>query len=118
MTAEQQEKARFFALYYGQKVWCNPFSECQIIRGVDLFSIEDNEYLNLVSLEYLSNKDANDIDYFNKDEAIEDFNYEGLRCSYSADILRSRGYALPYMGLSVEKLIEYGWIKLNVQPKP
>lgn len=28
------------------------------------------------------------------------------------DYLRSKGYALPYMGLSVEKQIEYGWIKL------
>ena len=29
------------------------------------------------------------------------------------DYLRSKGYALPYMGLSVEKQIEYGWIKLK-----
>lgn len=30
------------------------------------------------------------------------------------DYLRSKGYALPYMDLSVEKLVEYGWIKLIV----
>lgn len=29
------------------------------------------------------------------------------------DYLRSKGYALPFMGLSVEKLIEYGWVKLK-----
>lgn len=29
------------------------------------------------------------------------------------DYLRSKGYALPYMGLSVEKLIEYGWVKIK-----
>lgn len=29
-----------------------------------------------------------------------------------ADFLRSRGYALPYLNLSVEQLIEYGWIVL------
>jgi DNA polymerase III gamma/tau subunit len=28
------------------------------------------------------------------------------------DYLRSKGYALPWMGLSVETLQEYGWIKL------
>lgn len=28
------------------------------------------------------------------------------------DFLRSRGYALPWMGLSVEILVEWGWIKL------
>jgi hypothetical protein len=27
------------------------------------------------------------------------------------DYLRSKGYALPFMGLSVETMIEYGWIK-------
>lgn len=29
------------------------------------------------------------------------------------DYLRSKGYAIPYMGLTVEKQIEYGWIKLT-----
>ena len=29
------------------------------------------------------------------------------------DYLRSKGYAIPYLDLSVEDLIEYGWIKLK-----
>ena len=29
------------------------------------------------------------------------------------DYLKSKGYAMPYMGLSVEKLIEYGWVVLE-----
>ena len=29
------------------------------------------------------------------------------------DYLRSKGYALPWMGLSVEEMIEAGWIKLT-----
>ena len=29
------------------------------------------------------------------------------------DFLRSKGYALPFMGLSVEKLVELGWVKLS-----
>jgi len=29
------------------------------------------------------------------------------------DFLRSKGYALPFMGLSVEQQIEYGWSKLK-----
>jgi len=29
------------------------------------------------------------------------------------DYLRSKGYALPFMGLSVEQQIEYGWVKLK-----
>ena len=31
----------------------------------------------------------------------------------SLDYLRSKGYAVPYMDLSVEDLVEYGWIKLK-----
>lgn len=29
------------------------------------------------------------------------------------DYLRSKGYALPYLGISVEEQIEFGWIKLK-----
>lgn len=29
------------------------------------------------------------------------------------DFLRSKGYALPWMGVSVQQQIEYGWIKLQ-----
>ncbi len=31
---------------------------------------------------------------------------------YAFDYLRSKGYALPWMGLSVENQVKYGWIKL------
>lgn len=30
-----------------------------------------------------------------------------------SDYLRSKGYVLPYMDLSVEDLIEYNWVKLK-----
>lgn len=30
-----------------------------------------------------------------------------------SDYLRSKGYAVPFMGLSVETLIEYGWVRLR-----
>jgi hypothetical protein len=33
--------------------------------------------------------------------------------SKECDYLRSKGYALHWMDLSVEDLVEYGWIKLN-----
>lgn len=29
------------------------------------------------------------------------------------DFLRSKGYAIPYMGLSVDKLVDYGWVALT-----
>ena len=35
------------------------------------------------------------------------------RSLIGTDYLRSKGYALPYMDLSVEDLIDYGWVKLK-----
>lgn len=32
---------------------------------------------------------------------------------YVIDYLRSKGYAMPYMDLSVENMIEYGWVKIT-----
>lgn len=31
---------------------------------------------------------------------------------YEVDYLRSKGYALPWMGLTVEDLVSYGWVQL------
>jgi hypothetical protein len=39
------------------------------------------------------------------------FSIESLPAKY-IDYLRSKGYAIPYRGLSVEKLVEYGWVVL------
>lgn len=39
--------------------------------------------------------------------------YPHFRFIDTADYLRSKGFALPYMGLSVETMVEYGWIKLT-----
>ena len=35
------------------------------------------------------------------------------RSLIGTDYLRSKGYALPWMDLSVEDLVEYGWVKLK-----
>lgn len=32
---------------------------------------------------------------------------------YALDFLRSQGYALPWMGISVQELIEWGWVKIK-----
>ena len=33
--------------------------------------------------------------------------------SNAADFLRSKGYALPWLGISVDELVKWGWIKLK-----
>lgn len=37
---------------------------------------------------------------------------------HAYDYLRSKGYALPWIGLSVDEQIEYGWVKLSNQTNP
>lgn len=48
-------------------------------------------------------------DYHNKDK----YNESEIRLLTAYDYLRSKGYALPWMGLSVEEMVEAGWIKLQ-----
>ena len=36
-----------------------------------------------------------------------------VKMANTVDYLRSKGYALPWMDLSVEDLVKYGWIKLK-----
>lgn len=52
--------------------------------------------------------DKDEVSYF----AIADLK-PTLRVLKITDFLRSKGYALPYMRLSVDQLIEYGWVRLQ-----
>ena len=46
---------------------------------------------------------------------IENDQYYSLNYSNAYGYLRSKGYALPYLGISVEKQIEFGWVKLKTK---
>ena len=48
-------------------------------------------------------------DYHNKDK----WGNSEIRFLTAYQLLQSKGYALPFMGLSIEQLIEYGWLKLK-----
>ena len=50
---------------------------------------------------------------FKTTRSIHHWNDTKKISSVEADYFRSKGYALPYMDLSVEDLIEYGWVKLK-----
>lgn len=50
---------------------------------------------------------------FSRDDNRNWFQYDAERILEVTDFLRSRGYALPWMWLSVDDLIEYGWVKLK-----
>lgn len=111
-------KARFIALYVPYRKLC-----FDTINNEEI-DIE-NITLNLKPLSQISDEDAMEIGYQQCDDELN-FNY-GMSpsgcfldeigdmdefLSSDADYFRSRGYALPWMGLTVEEQIEAGWIKL------
>jgi hypothetical protein len=139
-------KARFFALYYGQKVLCiRKSNEPKLHVGFDDFTPKEKlqtDYLELKPLSSITHKDAiavyrkvlyneghhnhyklkiQDEIKQGKDCALSCLYLKGGYCGFGAgtgewvsSYLRSKGYALPFMGLSVEKMIEYNWIKLTL----
>lgn len=95
-------KAKFFALYYDQVVYMEGgMPQPGFVNGSRIgFILNGNgidAHLLLKPLSAITDEDA-----------IKVAKIEG----YTYDYLRSRGYALPFMGISVEQQIEAGWIKL------
>lgn len=162
MENTEQNKVKFFAQYWGQKVFVNPILTPEPVSNTYIFEYlepEDieQEYLELKPLSSITDEDAYQVarivspmlfegngenggHFIDRSEPLwhsikhkkkvmmVDIDFDGYvfeyrddeegytRPSYSlagADYLRSKGYAMPYMGLSVEKLQEYGWVKLK-----
>ena len=120
----EQNKLKFFSIYYGQKK-VNTSNDIEDKQTAHNQSIGIKEiYLLLKPLSKISDEDAECVIKLVFAASIN-FNIEEFRKqivlliltnwnkSEVYDYLRSKGYALPYMGLSVEDLIEYGWIKLE-----
>lgn len=71
-----------------------------------LSSITDEDAFNYAK-NYLGWTDPEDYKKWFLDQGCQ------IKGHRHADYLRSQGYALPWMGLSVETLVEFGWIKLK-----
>jgi hypothetical protein len=127
MKAEitNENKAKFFALYWMQDVlmckhynkpitlignhidylYCGDYSEYYLqLKPLSSISDEDKEAVGLESYNQFDEKGWYERSTF--DELFYYWSFE------DADYLRLKGYALPWMGLSVEELVEAGWIKL------
>jgi len=127
-----ENKARFFAQYYGQFVMMIPDNQDRL-RVFDEWILKANQaWVQLTPLLAITDEDALELaQIFNLGHlqgAIRELivsilsTMDTSSCSSSiglrnwlniTDLLRSKGYALPWMGLSIEELIEYGWIKLT-----
>jgi len=135
-----ENKAKFFALYWGQQVLCwksdTSSHKHKIVGGHSIANMVKNthnlnEYLGLKSLSQISDEDAIEVAKLHGFVSFEgvEINSNGYyvlqprgRKSFiffvdmwlpETDYLRSKGYALPWKGITVEKMIEYNWIKLK-----
>lgn len=122
MTIES--KSRFFAMYYGQAVY--RLDGLSNLKSKPFETPMDGDHLELTALEDIT---AADCRFINE---LEEWNYEDidsirnviLNCLlynrgatkvHQYDYLRSKGYALPFMGWTVEEMVKAGWIKLKAK---
>lgn len=124
-----ENKARFFALYWGQKILLysdghsDPF---MVDYDFDLYI--DKAYLELTPLSQISDEDATIVVGIVKSKGmissamrdpkeycIRSIGKTLFEISDVVDYLRSKGHALPFMGLSVDDLVSYGWVRLKLK---
>lgn len=135
-----ENKAKFFFIYYGQRIWRYPHSNgVTTLLYIDANTVHDKIYvgfrghLELRSLSSITDEDAIELvkthGYIENQLTEENgrslvnsiikgtdmpfFYIKKEKFGHTIDYLRSRGYALPYMGASVETMVEWGWIKLK-----
>ena len=106
-----ENKAKFFAQYWGQKIVRMLRSDgLTIVNGRNLDRNISVSCLELKPLSQISDEDAITLKLFINKKKL-DWNDELTQIE--ADYLRSKGYALPYNGISVETLIEWEWLTLK-----
>lgn len=100
-----ENKVKFFAQYWGQKVMTN---------GRSLFEVSyldeprDNEYLELKNIDHITDEEVDMLGF----DDVNHFFIAG-DVNNMKDELRLLGFAVEWAGWSVEELISFGWIKLK-----
>lgn len=108
---DKELKQRFFAQYLGSKhTW----------RGeeYDSLSVYDLSYqidlcIILKDLTKITNEDAQQIGHIGSKEFVEDLYHFGevIIALNEGDVLRSLGYLVPFMHLSIQDILDRGWAK-------
>lgn len=122
-------KVKFFAQYYGQKVWrCELHNELMNVDYEVLCHVDESimgapivkEWLELTPLQNITDEDAIELSKFintSKQDVLKAIKSGlvsmDLLPSRAVDTLRLKSYAVPYNNVTVEQQIEYGWTKLK-----
>lgn len=127
-----EDKAKFLMQYFGQNValyygrseveevdefaGIDTERTCLLLKPLSAITDEDAEYVAKIAhrVDHFQTADRGK-SYINKMLLTEDCYHDGYfsfaQVGNTIDFLRSKGYALPYMYLSVEELKNIGWIK-------
>lgn len=127
MEITQELKRRYFALYWNQKVvkdsicigedpeyvaeafgYSEDVFKVLYLELKDLRNITDEDAIEIAKI--IDGKKHRSVESIKKDIADQMF---WVRDCYVVDFFRSKGYALPYMGIPVSKWIEEGVVKLK-----
>ena len=129
---DKELKERFFALYFGQQVLKvgEPYHESFVTVPCE-WHVWNECSMELIHLELKPLHSISDEDLNYIGEYVFGVGYEGMKRKVESagkrvqdylninrspiivtDYLRSKGYAIPFMGISVEEQVEKGWIKL------
>ncbi len=128
MTPQDKDKLAFYAQYYFSKMLVTRYNpkEFEVWEMLPEIIEDINDYegkyqekyiLLLKDLKNISDEDAIELGFDSSDsfrivmKAAGKSLYNRMSL-LEIDLLRSRGYALPYLNYSVEQLIELKWIKL------
>lgn len=116
---EQELKQRFFAQYLGcemvlslhQNVFKFKFKPVDIGEGMP--AILEKSHLILKDLSKIKDEDAGKAGFWRSKSLINDIETDGYDCLTieQVDILRSLGYLVPFMHLSIQDLLNRGWAK-------
>lgn len=134
-----QNKARFFVLYLGQTVISNEYLEphCKTVGMSSIDYAAQTWWLELKKLEDITDEDAVELSKVGLPDRLYDYLwssptgvqiaksiqsgrqtntfYPSFQMGTAFDYLRSKSYALPYLGIPVEIMEQWGWLKLKTK---
>ena len=115
---ETAVKCRFFAQYWGTKtLYVGVVGLVEIGKGGWNLKHPDF-FLQLKPLSKITDEDAISMyrglerNYESANQFLEDYKSIGFLEQSEVDFLRSKGYAVPFMGYSVDELVKMGWVQL------
>jgi len=115
---ETAVKCRFFMQYYGQEVFAFDSEDAIKINNRTISYIRQYSFLRLKPLLKITDEDAISMyrglerNYESANQFLEDYKSIGFLEQSEVDFLRSKGYAVPFMGYSVDDLVKIGWVQL------